>query len=69
MASDEEWYWDLSRNEAVPASRREHPNQLMGPYRTKAEAENWRASVKSRNESWDEQDEAWNGDPDDADGG
>lgn len=31
----------------------------MGPYRTKGEAENWKATAESRNQSWEEDDEEW----------
>jgi hypothetical protein len=55
-----EWYWDLERGRAVPADERGHADHMLGPYRTKAEAENWKATVASRNEAWDEQDEEWN---------
>jgi len=60
----EEWYWDLSNDKAVPASERGPGHNMMGPYRTKGEAENWKATVESRNEAWDDQDEAWEGEPD-----
>jgi hypothetical protein len=34
----------------------------MGPYESKAEAENWRTKVDARNESWDESNDDWTGD-------
>ena len=56
---DTEWYWDLRRGRAVPAAERGPGDHVLGPYPTKGEAENWRATVESRNEAWDTDDEAW----------
>jgi len=62
-----EWYWDLKRAVAVPAAERGPSDHLLGPYRTKGEAENWKATVEARNEAWDDDDDRWNGvDGDDA---
>ena len=55
-----EWYWDLGKGVAIPADQRGPADQLLGPYPTKGEAENWKATVESRNESWDDADEEWN---------
>lgn len=57
--ADTEWYWDLERRIAVPADERGPGDHMLGPYATKGEAENWKATVAARNETWDEQDEAW----------
>jgi hypothetical protein len=67
--ADTEWYWDLERKVAVPADQRGPGDHMLGPYRTKGEAENWKSTVEARNEAWEDQDEAWNrwGD-DDGDG-
>lgn len=56
---DTEWYWDLRRKMAVPADERGPAENLMGPYATKGEAENWQATVEQRNETWDDEDEEW----------
>ena len=55
-----ERYWDLERKVAVPADQRGPGDHMLGPYRTKGEAENWKATVESRNQSWNEDDEEWN---------
>lgn len=61
MASDDErWYWDLNKNMAVRASERGVAVNIMGPYDSKAEAENWKSTVETRNESWDDADDEWN---------
>ena len=40
---DTEWYWDLNRKLAVPASERGPGDHTLGPYPSKAEAEvGWR---------------------------
>lgn len=65
--ADTEWYWDLERDMAVPASDRGHPDHLLGPYRTKGEAENWKATSEARNDAWDDADEEWNSWGDDRD--
>ena len=54
-----EWYWDLQRQTAVPADERGPGDHMLGPYRTKGEAENWKATSEARNEAWDDEDEEW----------
>jgi hypothetical protein len=58
---DTEWYWDLSNKVAVPASERGPAMRVLGPYPSKAAAENWRTTVEQRNETWDAQDAEWDG--------
>ena len=57
---EEEWYWDLRKGIAVPAPERGPSDRMLGPYATKGEAENWKATVEARNDEWDEADEEWN---------
>ncbi len=59
MSADTEWYWDLHRNMAVPASERGAGDHVLGPYASRHEAENWKAKVDERNEGWEGDDEAW----------
>jgi hypothetical protein len=63
MSEPEQWYWDLSRKRVVRAAERGLGANTLGPYDSKAEAENWHSLVEQRNERWDEDDEDWN-DPD-----
>jgi hypothetical protein len=65
--ADEEWYYDLERKVAVRAGERGKSDHMMGPYPNKEQAENWKQTVATRNEAWDEDDEEWNGDDDAAD--
>jgi len=58
--ADEQWYWDLERKLAVPASERGPSEHMLGPYRTKGEAEHWQTTTKHRNDAWEEADEKWN---------
>ena len=57
--SSSEWYWDLRRGVAVPASERGPGDDMLGPYPTKHAAENWKAKVEERNEAWEHDDEEW----------
>ena len=57
---EEGWYWDLLNERAVPAAERGFADHMLGPYPTKAAAENWKATSEARNEAWDDADEAWN---------
>ncbi len=59
MSEDTEWYWDLVRKVAVPAAHRGPGDQVLGPYPSRHEAENWKSKVEERNEGWDEADETW----------
>ena len=58
---DSEWYWDLNNKVAVPARERGPAMRVLGPYPSKAAAENWRAIVEERNASADAQDAKWAG--------
>ena len=55
----EQWYFDVRRGVAVPASQRGRAEDMLGPYPSKAAAENWRKSVADRNDEWDAEDERW----------
>ncbi len=59
MSTDDTWYWDLERKVAVPAAERGPADRLLGPYASRAEAENWKAKSEQRNEGWDDADDAW----------
>ena len=59
MSADAEWYWDLNRKMAVPASERGAGDHVLGPYPSRHDAENWKAKVEARNEGWEHDDEAW----------
>lgn len=58
--SDTDWYWDLDRQIAVRADNRGPADHTLGPYPTKAEAENWKATAERRNDIWETDDEEWN---------
>lgn len=59
MTSSTEWYWDLTKQQAVRADERGPGDEVLGPYPTREAAENWRDTVEQRNESWDDADEEW----------
>ena len=54
--NSEQWYFDLHRKMAVRAAERGPGDHMLGPYPTRADAENWKATVEARNEAWDEDD-------------
>ena len=58
MSTDAE-YWFNTETNAVEEGRRSSWTNLMGPYGTRAEAEQALESAKSRSESWDKEDEDW----------
>ena len=58
----DEWYYDMNRKVAVRASERGPGDNMLGPYPTRADAENWKAKVEERNDGWDEADDEWAGD-------
>jgi len=60
MSDDTEWFWDLQRQVAVPASERGPGDHMLGPYASRAEAEHWKERVEERNTSWEEADDEWN---------
>jgi hypothetical protein len=55
--SSEQWYFDLNRKVAVPAHERGPGDNMLGPYPSRADAENWKARVEQRNDEWDGDDE------------
>ncbi len=55
-----DWYWDLDKKIAVRADNRGPGDQTLGPYDSKAEAENWKATSASRNDIWEAADDEWN---------
>ncbi len=57
-----DWYWDLDKRTAVRADERGPADHTLGPYPTRAEAENWKSTADRRNDSWDADDEAWKND-------
>ena len=59
MNDHTEWYWDLQRKVAVPASERGPGDHLLGPYPSRHDAENWKEKVEERNEGWENDDETW----------
>lgn len=58
--SDTDWYWDLNKQIAVRADNRGIADNTLGPYPSKAEAENWKTTSEKRNDAWDSADEEWN---------
>jgi len=55
----EEHDWYNTETGEVEEGRRSSWTHLMGPYGTRAEAQRALESAKSRNESWEKDDEEW----------
>jgi hypothetical protein len=62
--TQEQWYWDLKKGHAVPASERGPADDVLGPYPSKDEAEHWRDRLEERNEAWEQADKEWEGEDD-----
>lgn len=63
--ADEEWFWCQRHQRAEPAPQACRALDRLGPYSSKHAAENWRERADARNEAWEEQDRAWEGEDDD----
>lgn len=60
--STNEWYFCL-RHQTVEREGEGCANDhRMGPYPSREAAENWKETVDARNEEWDAEDRAWEGD-------
>ncbi|MFC8801551.1 SPOR domain-containing protein [Promicromonospora sp. NPDC057138] len=55
----EEQYWYNTETGEVEEGHRSSWTHLMGPYSTRAQAQQALASAKARNESWEKDDEDW----------
>jgi hypothetical protein len=60
MAGDEgqQWYWCMRHNRAESTDRC-GAELRMGPYPTKAEAENFAEKAQAREDAWEEEDDRW----------
>jgi hypothetical protein len=59
-----DWYWCLDHEAAEPEERACSADRRWGPYPTREAAEHWREQAAARNEQWDADDRAWEGDDD-----
>jgi hypothetical protein len=64
-----QWYWCLTHERVESAEERDDLENTLGPYATEEAARNWRDTVESRNDAWDEEDKRWRGDDEDDDTG
>jgi hypothetical protein len=67
VTGDEQWWWDLALARAVPESQRGPDRDVLGPYPSKEAAESWREQHDRREGVWQDQDEEWDGEPEDRD--
>lgn len=59
MSTDEAQFWFNTRTKQVEEGRQSHFTDLIGPYPTRAAAEQALQTAASRNEAWDDEDERW----------
>jgi len=59
--ADGDWWYDLKTHSVVPVNHVTKVTDLLGPYRTREEAEHALEKVAERNEAWDN-DPRWNDD-------
>ncbi|MBO0610896.1 SPOR domain-containing protein [Myceligenerans salitolerans] len=55
----EEKYWYNTKTGEVEQGHRSSWTHLMGPYATRAEAERALERARSRNDAWEDEDDAW----------
>ena len=53
----EQWWFDLKLGQAVRDDERGPAQHLLGPYPTRAAAENWRSTHEQREEAWTRDDD------------
>lgn len=58
MTDGTEFYYNLSTG-SVEEGRQSPGSELMGPYPSRAQAQQALTTAAARNEKWDEDDEAW----------
>ncbi|MFT5223499.1 MAG: hypothetical protein ACI867_001816 [Glaciecola sp.] len=61
----QEFYWCLDHSRVEPSSNRCKADNRLGPYPTPEAAENWSETVEERNKKWKDEDERWEGLPQD----
>ena len=61
------WYFCQRHDRAEPEGEACRALDRLGPYPTREAAENWRELAAARNEEWEEQERAWEGDDEDED--
>lgn len=56
-----EWYWCLEHGMAEQGRDKCKADNRLGPYESEEAARNFRERHESREDTWEEQDEAWEG--------
>jgi hypothetical protein len=59
--ASEQWWWDLRHQRVVRDDERGPAHDVLGPYPSRAAAEQWRDSHEAREDAWEEEDERWEG--------
>ncbi len=56
-----QFFWCLRHDRVEEGAEACEPDQRMGPYSSRQEAQNWREKKDARNEEWDREDREWEG--------
>ncbi|MGH3734337.1 MAG: hypothetical protein ACRDT6_01720 [Micromonosporaceae bacterium] len=64
MAGDQEFYWCVKHSRVEASDQLCAAQNRLGPYPTRAEAEQALDTVRRRNEEWEAEDARWAGDTD-----
>lgn len=64
MGDAKKWYWCLRHQRVELEDEGCANDQRLGPYASPEDAAHWTDKVEARNEEWDEEDRAWEGDGD-----
>ncbi|CAN5819780.1 hypothetical protein BH23ACT10_BH23ACT10_00990 [soil metagenome] len=59
--SDEQFYWCSSHERVERGEDRCAERNLLGPYESAEAARNWKQQRDAREDRWEAQDEAWEG--------
>ena len=58
LPAQEQWWWCRTHSRPEQGSGCAHTDR-MGPYVSRAEAEDWKARAQANTEAWDEADREW----------
>ncbi|HEX7275952.1 MAG TPA: hypothetical protein VF244_01125 [Acidimicrobiales bacterium] len=56
------WYWCLNHQRAEGSDTHCPPDDRLGPYESEDAARHWKDRVEARNDTWEAEDKAWEGD-------
>lgn len=60
----EKYYWCLTHSRVETEDGRDDPDSALGPYDSPEAAQDWKATNEARNDQWEADDRAWEGEDD-----